>query len=107
MEINEEYDFYMIGRRRALEFAVNLKKQAIEIEKKYGEQAKFEFETGVASVISTYEKITEDFKEVDLKSLEHATTDFGVDNMRNNSYFGTPGTGFRSIPAPTEKPRHK
>ena len=51
---NEKYDFYTYGMRVAKDMYTNVKKIANEIGEKYGEQAKLEFESGIASAIPTY-----------------------------------------------------
>lgn len=87
--MNTEYDFFDMGIRYATEGLVSLKKCAAEIGEKFGENAKLEFESGIASTIPTYSS----FQQYDVSKIqmETASTDFGVPNQRNNSYFGTSG----------------
>lgn len=54
MDRESKYDFLSMGARYAKEAGYLIKKTAEEIEKKYGKEAKFEFETGVAYVMPQY-----------------------------------------------------
>lgn len=91
--MKEKYDFYAIGQRKAYELInVELKKYADVIEKEYGELARFEFETGVSSAIPVYGKETTDKEPISKLETIHAVKDYGVENLRNNSYFGARGT---------------
>ena len=87
--MNNEYDFFDMGIRRAKEGLINLKKMAEEIGRQFGENAKLEFESGIASAVPTYS----DFQRNDIleRELSATSTKFGVSNTRNNSYFGNSG----------------
>lgn len=89
--MSNEYDFFDMGVRRANEGLINLKMMAKEIGEKYGLDAKLQFEAGIAMTIPAYSKISQ----VDVSQKEivnGATTNMGVPNLRNNSYFGGHGT---------------
>ena len=119
MNDNEQYDFYLIGRRRASDFSGDLKRQAKEIGEIYGEQARLEFESGLASIIPAYgsvssyetsgiKKVQEGISSSEDLVIENAETDYGVENTRNNSYFGTKGTGVQvNSDGKFNEPRHR
>ena len=86
--MNEEFDFYGMGIRHALDGVMALKKTAKEIEKEYGPDARMEFEAGVSVTIPEYYNID---IQIDLEEMTKGTKNFGVNGLRNNSYFG--GTG--------------
>lgn len=88
MEKDNNYDFLSMGTRYAKEATFLIAKTAKEIQYKYGYDARMEFEAGVACVIPQYKNIQLEFNDV-----VHGTKDFGIPNTRNNSYFGTFGTG--------------
>ena len=91
MEKQEEYDFFTIGQSHAADGFMELKKIANMYAKDFGEEAKYAFELGVASIFPTYGKYTVTTT-VTSKEAEAATSVYGKDNQRNNSYFGYPGT---------------
>ena len=91
---NNEVDFYLVGQRHAKDGLAALKKMAKEYEERYGAQAREDFETGIASVIPQYANFFIASSELEqMVTPEGATTNYGVDNTRNNSYFGGTGTG--------------
>ena len=53
---NKQYDFMSYGMRKAKEDFADLEKTAQSILEQYGEQAKTEFEAGVAMAIPTWAK---------------------------------------------------
>ena len=54
---NKQYDFMSYGMRKAKEGFADLEKTAQSILEQYGEQAKMEFEAGVAMAIPTWAKV--------------------------------------------------
>lgn len=83
----EIYNFYKMGQRYATEKIESLKRLADNIQKEYGKDARIEFEAGIVSTVPVYGDVyVENFEKP-----VNGTNDFGVDNLRNNSYFG--GTG--------------
>lgn len=91
--MSKEYDFYGMGMRYANEGLMNLRKVAEEIGQRYGADAQLEFETGIAMTIPAYTHVVH--TEATPKEMEAGTVDIGVPNTRNNSYFGTSGTGIQ------------
>ena len=91
---NKEFDFYTMGIRYAKEMILNLHQAANEIGEKYGEDAKMEFEAGIVSTIPYYRDANipniDDMKGKNIVALDE--TDY---LSRNNSYFGSSGTGKR------------
>lgn len=81
-----EYDFMKMGARCVVEGLVNLEKKAEEIGKLYGEQAKLEFEAGVANMISVYSSCLKTQK-VTERELFGATSNYQAYDLRNDSYF--------------------
>ena len=92
--MNENYDFYGMGARYARDAYLNLKKLANEIGKKYGEDAKMNFEAGVVSEISSYSSLNLNSEILD-RDIENATLNFSIDNTRNNSFFGGCGASLQ------------
>lgn len=86
--MEQNYDFMSMGSRYAKEGIVHLSKMAEDIGKNYGVDAKMEFEAGICLTIPTYSSIVELSKN---EIEKQATTHFGEENMRNNSYFGGNG----------------
>ncbi len=87
----ESYDFYTMGVRHGTESTQKLMELAKKIEEKYGKDARMEFEVGTSIAL---EKFIERKKEIlSEKNVSKATTNYGVYNSRNNSYFGGKGTG--------------
>ena len=87
--MKEQYDFFCMGQRCAKDYLTDLRKMTKEIGEKYGVDARIQFEAGIAMVIPVFSE-----QNVITKSdIDYTTTDFGVDNTRNNSYFGQIGTG--------------
>lgn len=75
--MNTEYDFFNMGVRHATEGLLHLKKVAKEIGEKYGEDAKLEFESGIAITIPTY-----------AQSMQNEMNkDFKVDDKINNENY--------------------
>lgn len=72
---NEKYDFYTYGMRAAKDIYTNIKQTAAEIGEKYGEQAKLEFESGIAAVIPTYATYFNNTKEPEIKGETLHTED--------------------------------
>ncbi len=70
---NEKYDFYTYGMRVAKDMYTNIKKTADEIGEKYGEQAKLEFESGIAASIPTYSTYFSNQKSEIKEDIAHAT----------------------------------
>ena len=64
--MKEEYDFFAIGKKHAQDSIEEIKRLAMEYEKKYGKQARVDFEYGIASEMSQYMKVkrVEDYVEV-------------------------------------------
>jgi len=90
-----EYDFYTMGMRYGKEKLVDLKQTAESIGKKYGEDAKMEFELGIAVSIPVYANYKS--SELTIDDIEHSNSKFGMPNERNNSYFGGIGTSHQFI----------
>ncbi len=97
MKITEKYDFFYVGQRHAKDGLDELINMAQSYEKKYGKKARSDFELGVASVYPQYADCFPIFKGQDEIRVEGGTKNFGVDNTRNNSYFGGYGTGKQFI----------
>lgn len=94
--MEKSYDFYGMGMRYAKESLVNLKNMAQNIGKQYGRDAKMEFESGIAMTIPSYSNFMAN--PILKNEIENnATTDLGLKNTRNNSYFGTQGTGVQFL----------
>ena len=91
MKNENEYDFFLLGQKYANEGIAMLRKKAMEYEKEFGVQAKNDFELGVISTIPQYSNFTVELEE-NIR-MEGATTNYGVNNYRNNSYFGKKGVG--------------
>ena len=91
--MQKELDFYLLGKQIATEALESVKEKGLEVKELYGDDAKLEFEIGVASAIGEYEFV-EDFysEDINLDNIS-ATTDYGIPNERNNSYFGGTGVG--------------
>ena len=93
--MEEKYDFYDLGQRYAKETIEVIRKKAEEYGRNFGLKAKRDFELGIISLIPQYADfyyISND-DEMDISKLENATTDYGKDNLRNNSYFGEGHSG--------------
>ena len=94
---NNQYDFYDIGSKYAMRIKEEIKLKAKEIEEQFGKVARENFELGVASNISQYERIsTSDvFDETSIQPSKdgfvHASKDPGLSQYVNNSYFGKTG----------------
>ena len=91
MPNNEEYDFVEIGQRHAKDGLEELRKLADTYGRNYGLKARRDFETGVASVIPQFSRFFVNTSEIEDVRIEGATHNYGMDNMRNNSYFGGDG----------------
>lgn len=92
--LNSDYDFYGMGVRVAHDVTCSLNSLATRIGEIYGEDARLNFEAGIASSIPSYSSMNVNSKVLD-NEIEKATTHFSVDNTRNNSYFGESGTSFQ------------
>lgn len=90
-----EYDFYTMGIRHGREKLVDLEKIAESIGKTYGENAKMEFEMGVAVSIPVYSSRVS--KDLTIEDIENSSNVYGMPNERNNSYFGGIGTSHQFI----------
>ena len=91
-EEKEEYDFYGIGSKYASESIDILKRKAQEIGKKFGAQAKNEFELGIIATIPEYSRFSAVLDEKSEKLDEFSAHSIqSMPNMRNNSYFGKSG----------------
>ena len=88
----EEYDFYDLGQRYATETLDVIKRKADEYGKNFGAAAKRSFELGIISLIPQYAKVYPLYDEEDLKATG-GSINFGVPELRNNSYFGGTGVG--------------
>lgn len=88
---NNSYDFYSYGIRIANDMYENKKRLADEIEKKYGKDARLEFECGIS--IELNKKSFENMKNVvlDVKDESIGSNIVTANNLRNNSYFGGNG----------------
>ncbi len=93
MDDQQNYDFYSYGMRIAGDIYSNGAKLAQEVEEKYGEDARLEFECGfnIGMTKSSFNSI-ESFTVDSLNSgkVLHGKTSED-NNFRNNSYFGTKG----------------
>lgn len=90
-----DYDFYGMGIRHGKEKLVDLKKLADTIGQQYGEDAKMEFELGIAVSIPVY--ANQKSTDLTLDDVEHSHSKFEMPNERNNSYFGGTGTSHQFI----------
>ena len=57
MENKETIDFYKLGQICANDTLYEIKSKAVEYGKKFGANARSQFEIGIASVISEYSKV--------------------------------------------------
>jgi len=90
-----EYDFYTMGIRHGREKLNDLNKMAEAIEKAYGENARMEFEMGIAVSIPVYSNSV--LKNLTIEDIEKSSSVYGMPNERNNSYFGGIGTSHQFI----------
>lgn len=74
--MNEQYDFYSYGMRVAKDLYSNVKNIANDIEKKYGKQARLEFESGIAVSIPTYSTYFNNQSKIEKNGSVHTSTDF-------------------------------
>ena len=88
----QEYDFIETGRRFAQKKVEEYLKMAALINEEYGPEALRDFEMG--SLIPFQENI---YSENDPIISIHGTKDYGIPNLRNNSYFGRKGVSFQYI----------
>ena len=93
MNNEEQYDFFLVGQRHARDGVEALRKMAASYEKTFGAQAREDFELGIASVIPQYSNFFAKISEEEEIRTDGATTNYGVENTRNNSYFGGTGVG--------------
>lgn len=95
MNGKEKIDFFEYGKKFAMETIDIIKKKANEIEEKYGEQAKLEFESGYAAYFPVFGEELE-IDNFDINNLGGKREgDYGIPNTRNNSYFGRKGISFQ------------
>ena len=83
--MKENYDFYKVGIRYAIEGKQKLEKAAQIIEEKYGKDARIDFEAGIISSIDVYSKET--FMTFEEHESLKGTANYGIPETRNNSYF--------------------
>lgn len=88
-EIN--YSFYSLGFKDVDDIYVAIEKRKEEIRKKYGDEAAKEYFLGVKAGLRQSNLMQVD--DIELAQIENATTNYSVENTRNNSYFGTTGVG--------------
>lgn len=93
MNNRKQYDFFLVGQRHARDGIEALRKMAASYEKNFGAQAREDFELGIASVIPQYSNFFAKASEKEEIRTDGATTNYGVENTRNNSYFGGTGVG--------------
>ena len=93
MNNGEQYDFFLVGQRHAKDGIEALRKMAASYEKNFGPQAREDFELGIASVIPQYSNFFAKTSETEEVRTDGATANYGVENTRNNSYFGGTGVG--------------
>lgn len=92
MNNGKQYDFFSIGLRHAKDGIDELRKMANIYERDFGRDAREEFELGIASIVPQYANFYQKTSEEPIKT-DRAITDYGKENTRNNSYFGSYGTG--------------
>lgn len=89
------FDFFEIGAKHATESMQRTRVIAEDYGRRFGPEAKEEFELGVASAISQYYSIpvanANEFVGMS------ATNDYGVPNTRNEEYVGGEGMGIQYI----------
>lgn len=89
----EKIDFFGLGVQYMESYFESLVEKRNEIKEKYGEDALYIFDLGIASASNGYDIYT--YQDIDVEELrqkvDNATLDFSVDNLRNNSYFGGSG----------------
>ncbi len=105
MKDKQEYDFFTMGFRDAKNSMESCYQRAVKIEEQYGADARMEYEVGIALTIPQYERFSV-CKEETKKNTENATKNFGVDNTRNNSYFGSTGTSKQYVTGPDGMPMY-
>lgn len=86
----EKFDFYNLGKKDVNDIYIAVESRMKEIEEKYGKDAAVQYSLGVAAEMGRFSKMK--IEETKMNYDVHATTDFGVENTRNNSYFGGVGT---------------
>ena len=87
--MEENFDFYELGIKRANDIYSDSLKFAEEIERKYGEVARLEYEVGL-SLALTRQMSSSVSNNID-KLKSYPTTIITADKSRNNSYFGYEG----------------
>ena len=90
--MDEKFDFYDLGQRYANETFQFIHQKALEYEKNFGEEARQMFELGIISLIPQYSRMFPAVENEKIKP-ERATAQYGVEGLRNNSYFGGTGVG--------------
>jgi len=78
--MNEEYDFYAMGIRHALDGILSLKKTAKEIEKEYGADARMEFEAGISVTIPEYYNVN---IQMDLDGMTRESKNYGLSGLKD------------------------
>lgn len=84
----EKMDFYGLGQRKANDVYENALKIAEEIEKVYGSDARLQYECGI--VVSMEKRTSENIENI-IKQGVICPVKNTAEDLRNNSYFGTPG----------------
>ena len=85
----KKVDFYDLGRKDVNDIYIVVERRRKEIEEKYGKDAAEQYLLGVASEIGRFS--TMDIDGVNISDIEKGTKNFGIENKRNNSYFGGKG----------------
>ena len=99
MTNQKEYDFIEMGKRCAIERMENLVAMADKIESEYGQDARLEFESGIALVVPVYSHTMFANKKIARGEIEQgASKIFGVSNLINNSYLSEDGYGSKKRP---------
>ncbi len=93
MNRRTQYDFFGLGQQHANDEIQAIKELAAYYEKKFGGQARKDFESGVASAFPHYSRSFIITSEEEKISPDGATMNYGEPNTRNNSYFGGQGYG--------------
>lgn len=94
-----QIDFFGLGVQYMKNYYESLVEKRNEIKNKYGEDALYIFDLGIASASNGYDIYS--YQDIDVEELrqrvDNATLDFGVDNLRNNSYFDKKGVSNQTI----------
>ena len=105
MENNKEFDFFAMGERAARDVYADSRRIAKELEEKYGEQARLEYECGLSLTMTKEATI---FMEENIKAIVQSATEKPISSVylreedrRNNSYFDQQGTSNQYIDTPS------